>query len=87
MKTREELEMDNENLIRVLTKRKDAGAVATIAELTTRLSVLQTELTQVRADNERLRGQKSDLQALLAKTGDDADDAKDALDKLTRKKK
>lgn len=81
-KTIEELEKDNEDLVKILTRRKDAGATASITELTAKLANVRQELTQERTKNEQLRAQKQNLQELLQVSEDAAEDLRDALNKL-----
>lgn len=82
MKTREELEKDNADLVKILTRRKDAGATSTITELTDKLAEAQAKLTKERAANEQLRAQKQNLQELLQVSEDAAEDLRDTLNKL-----
>ena len=80
-----ELERENADLVRVILNRKDAGAGATIKELTELVSQLRTEVTELRAKVENLKGKNPDLVEKLVKAEDDASDAKEALSALEPK--
>lgn len=82
MKTRDELEKENADLVRIIVKRKDAGADATIKELTELVAKLRNEVTELRAKVDNLKGKNQNLVEKLVKAEDDASDAKEALSVL-----
>lgn len=83
--SRDELESINRDLLRILVRRKDASAGATIKELTDLVLELRHEVTELRVVADNLKGKNQALVEQLVKSDDDLADTKEALDLLVVK--